>query len=243
MDTGIAPFLTVVLSLLVLEILLSVDNALVNVSIARNLPESKQAAAVRYGIIFAAAFRVVALLLASLIIHNTWLKIIGGLYLVYLLSKHLGRGEELEKTKSPKKPTFRNIVIQIALTDIIFSIDNVISAVGISTNIKYVIAGVLIGIVAILLMSRLIIRLVDKYPHLADAGYIIVGFIGFSMLAAEILDWHMNSNLKFLVIVVITIITLLYERNKKFHHWLKPTMSYIRPILGYPVKAFDRARR
>lgn len=80
----IQTYLSIIISLLIIEVLLSVDNALVNATLAESLPEEKRKKALRIGITLGAVFRIVALFLAALIIQNMWLKVLGGLYLVYI---------------------------------------------------------------------------------------------------------------------------------------------------------------
>jgi ribosomal protein L33 len=77
-------YLSIVVSLFIIEVLLSVDNALVNATLAEALPEEKRKKALRIGILLGAVFRIVALFLVAIIIQNVWLKVLGGLYLVYL---------------------------------------------------------------------------------------------------------------------------------------------------------------
>jgi predicted tellurium resistance membrane protein TerC len=135
-------YLPIIVSLFIIEVLLSVDNALVNATLAESLPEEKRKKALRIGILLGALFRIVALLLASIIIQNIWLKILGGLYLVYLAIAHLGKTINEDGKTIVAKPTYRGVVFQIALADIVFSLDNVISAVSFSDNIYIVMLGV-----------------------------------------------------------------------------------------------------
>src|ERR1035437_6238456 len=91
MEFEFSAFISIVASLFLLEILLSVDNALVNASLAEDLPPKQRLRAMRQGIIYGAGFRVVALVFASIIIHNIWIKTAGALYLIFLAIKHLGK--------------------------------------------------------------------------------------------------------------------------------------------------------
>src|SRR4051812_11318192 len=86
----------IILSLIIIESLLSVDNALAIASLASHLPEHQRALALRLGIIGAYAFRGLALLAASWIIDNNWVKLIGAAYLIYLMCMHLGCHPEEE---------------------------------------------------------------------------------------------------------------------------------------------------
>ena len=76
--------ISVIVTLLLLETLLSIDNAVVLAILVSPLPEKQQAKALRYGIIGAYVFRGLCLVFATWLIHIWWLKIIGGLYLIWL---------------------------------------------------------------------------------------------------------------------------------------------------------------
>ena len=77
-------FLSTVLSITVLELMLSVDNALVNASLAEELPERLQKKAIYIGIALGALFRFLCLFVATLIIENPLIKLVGALYLLWL---------------------------------------------------------------------------------------------------------------------------------------------------------------
>lgn len=234
MEFELGSFLSVILSLLVLEILLSVDNALVNVSIARSLPPDKRASALRLGILLGAVFRVVALLLATLIINNVWLRVAGALYLVFLMFNHLGQQKEDKHTEHKRIRSYKKVIMHIAFADIVFSIDNVVSAIGLSSNIVYIISGVLIGIASILLMSKYLVKILDSYPRLANTGYVIVGFIGVVMLLEELGHWSVSSSSKFIVIVVMALFTIWYERSKTVQLISGPVLHVGQTILAFP---------
>jgi predicted tellurium resistance membrane protein TerC len=139
-------YASIIISLFIIEVLLSIDNALVNATLAEGLPEEQRKKAIRIGILLGAVFRIFALFLASIIIQNVWLKILGGAYLIYLAIAHLGKMVDNEgHTVRSTKDSFRAVIVQIALADIVFSIDNVISAVSFSSNIYIVIFGVGVG--------------------------------------------------------------------------------------------------
>src|SRR4051812_26943178 len=89
-----AVLLGTVATLVVLEGLLSADNALVLAVMVRHLPKESQKRALRYGIIGAFAFRLIAVVFASALLHYWWIKVVGGLYLLYLALAHLFASHE-----------------------------------------------------------------------------------------------------------------------------------------------------
>jgi len=84
--------LSVVAGLVVLEGLLSVDNVLGIAALANELPSSQQRRAIRVGLALAYLFRVLALMVASWLATNTWVRWLGSAYLIWLMSSHLTKG-------------------------------------------------------------------------------------------------------------------------------------------------------
>src|SRR6266542_6736582 len=87
--------------LVALEGLLSADNAMVLAVLVLGLPKAQQRKALRYGIIGAFAFRSVAILLAAYLIRLGWVKLVGALYLLYLVYRHFGGAQSGEDRKKP----------------------------------------------------------------------------------------------------------------------------------------------
>src|SRR5689334_13459893 len=123
-----ADFVTIAL-LVVLEGLLSVDNAMVLAVLVLGLPERDQRKALRYGIVGAFVFRGVATLLAVYLIRLWWVKLVGGGYLLYLVYNHFGSGGSAEERRTPRRAApwmgltaFWATVVKVELTDIVFAI-------------------------------------------------------------------------------------------------------------------------
>lgn len=228
-------YLPIIVSLFIIEVLLSVDNALVNATLAESLPEEKRKRAIRIGIILGAVFRIAALFLASIIIQNIWLKILGGLYLVYLAISHLGKiVTDDGKTLTPRA-TYRGVILQIALADIVFSIDNVISAVSFSSNIYIVMLGVGIGVISMLFITPILSKLIHKYKGMPQAAYAIVGFVGLALLIETIFHIHISEIYKFSVVVAISLFTVWYEHSKSLQRLSNPILKSAQYIIAIPL--------
>ena len=157
------PSLLVVGNLIVIESLLSVDNAAVLATMVMDLPSEQRKRALKYGIFGAYFFRGVCLLFASYLIKIWWLKPLGGLYLLYLVwdwykGKQTENKEDdfidkkqnwLYKLTVGSLGNFWATVALVELMDLAFSIDNVFAAVAFSPNIILICLGVFIGILAI----------------------------------------------------------------------------------------------
>ena len=228
-------YFSIIISLFIIEVLLSVDNALVNATLAESLPEVKRRRALRIGILLGALFRIIALLLASIIIENIWLKILGGLYLVYLAIAHLGRVVDEEGKDIVPKTTYRGVILQIALADIVFSLDNVISAVSFSENIYIVMLGVGIGVVSMLFITPILSRLIHKYKGMPQAAYTIVGFVGLALLVETIMHIHISEVSKFVVVFAIASFTVWYEHSLHIRRLSNPILKSLQYIIAIPV--------
>lgn len=231
----IETYISIIVSLFIIEVLLSVDNALVNATLAESLPEGKRKKAIRIGILLGALFRIFALLLASIIIQNVWLKILGGAYLVYLAIAHLGKAVNEEGKIIKAKSTYAGVIAQIALADLVFSIDNVISAVSFSDNIYIVMFGVGIGIVSMLFITPLLSKLIEKYKGMPSAAYAIVGLIGVALVVETLSHIHIPEVQKFSAVLFICIFTVWYEHSVRLRKLSNPILRSLQYAIAIPV--------
>lgn len=192
-----AAALLVMGNLVLIESLLSVDNAAVLATMVLNLPKEQRKKALKYGILGAYFFRGICLFLASFLVKIWWLKGIGGLYLIYLAIAWLvnhGKKAEEEKDREIKKDgnmfyratvgkigQFWATVIAVEIMDLAFSLDNVFAAVAISRNILVIMAGVFIGILAMRFVAQGFVKLLEHYPFLEGCAYLVIGILGIKL--------------------------------------------------------------
>lgn len=186
--------LAIVGNLVIIESLLSVDNAAVLATMVGDLPPEQRKKALRYGIFGAYVFRGVCILFASFLINFWYLKPLGGLYLLYLVWDHFRAtpahdDDHVEKEKSwLYKNTlglfgkFWATVALIELMDLAFSIDNVFAVVAFTDNLILIIVGVFIGILAMRLVAQAFVLLMGKYPFLETAAFVVIGILGLKLL-------------------------------------------------------------
>lgn len=187
--------LAIVGNLVIIESLLSVDNAAVLATMVGDLSREQRQKALRYGIIGAYVFRGLCILFASFLIKFWFLKPLGGLYLLYLVYDHFkaapvaADGEVVDKEKSwIYKRTlglfgkFWATVALIELMDLAFSIDNVFAVVAFTNNLILICVGVFIGILAMRLVAQAFVLLMAKYPFLETAAFVVIGVLGFKLL-------------------------------------------------------------
>lgn len=215
--------LFIILNIILLEIVLSIDNAAVLSTMVGQLPKSQQKKALTWGIIGAYIFRGVALLFASVLIKLIWLKVIGGIYLIYLSIKSL-RSQSITNEKKPLKipllNTFWSTVVMVEFMDIIFSIDNIFSAVAFTSNFWIICLGVFIGILAIRFATTKMIELVKQIPIIEKIAFVVIGILGlklvlssfFPLLTSESIDLMFSFGT---LISFITPVILDKLKNKK----------------------------
>lgn len=207
-------FITTILSIAVLELMLSVDNAIVNASLAEELPKKLQKKAIYIGIALGALFRFLCLFVATIIIENPVIKITGALYLLWLAYSHFFRSKK-EEYELKRHPHFRLVIAQIALADLVFSIDNIVGAIGISSNYSYVAFGVFIGITTMIFVTPLMLRLMNTFPSLIKTAYGIIAYIGLAILFEAATHTHIPEYITFTFIVTAMIITMWHDRKKQ----------------------------
>ncbi len=225
MDVQLHDFLTIGL-LVVLEGLLSADNALVLAMLVLGLPRADQRKALRYGIIGAFAFRIAAVILAVNLIQVTVVKLLGALYLLYLAFQHFfaAHAEGERRQIKPARPwlglsAFWATVVKVELTDIVFAVDSILVAVAMSPKTWVVISGGVLGIVAMRLVIGRLLTLVRRYPALVDGAFVIIAWVGLKLLleflrAHEWIDFEISKWWSFGLIVAIFLISYAYARRQ-----------------------------
>ncbi|MBU6274777.1 MAG: DUF475 domain-containing protein [Bacteroidetes bacterium] len=189
-------------NLVLLETLVSVDNAAVMASMAMRLPEHQRGKALRYGLIGAYVFRGLCLLLAGWMLNLWWIKPLGGAYLLYLAYRHFGSngGGIIEgvEGRQGKHQGFWWTVLSIELMDLAFSVDNVLVAVafadpGLQASpeqkqgaLILLYFGVFIGILAMRFVAQYFIGLMERYPRLEHSAYLVIGILGLKLCLG---DW------------------------------------------------------
>ena len=225
MDVQLSDFVTIGV-LVVLEGLLSADNALVLAVMILGLPRLDQKKALRYGLVGAFGFRTLATALATHLIRVGWVKILGGLYLIYLTAHHFMQGGSAEDRSRPKPArawlglsALWATVVKVELVNIAFSIDSILVAVAMSRKFWVVLTGGLLGIVAIRVVIGQLLSIVRRYPTIVDGAFVIIAWVGIKLLleflnAAGYVHFEIDRWLSLTMIVVIFTVAYLRARRK-----------------------------
>lgn len=203
MDVSIwGEYALVFLVLVILEGILSADNAVVMAVIVKGLPHEKQRKALFYGLVGAFVFRFIALFLISFLVKIWEIQAIGAIYLLYLAIKHMwrlkkGKKEETKEVADAKPTSFWGVVARVELTDIAFALDSMLAAAALVVTLpdlgNFEIGGMnggqfivmflggVAGLVVIRFAATQVVKLLERYPTLETAAFLIVGWVGVKM--------------------------------------------------------------
>ncbi len=226
---------TALITLTVLEIILGIDNIVIIAILAGKLPSHQQQKARQIGIGLAIFTRILFLLslvwLASMkeplftMFGNSFsmrdlVLIAGGLFLIYKATHEIHG--IMEQSASERKPkllaTFGAVVFQILIFDIVFSLDSVITAIGMAQQVGVMIAAVVIAMLVMLVASHTISAFIDKHPTLKMLALNFLLLIGFT-LVAEGFKFHIPKGYIYFAMgfsgLVETMNILVATRRKK----------------------------
>ena len=212
-----AATLLIVIQLIFLEGVLSLDNAAVLGALVTPLPHDQpipwpralrrigrplnrllgmqRDAALRVGLLGAYCGQALMLALATFIVQNPWLRLVGGLYLLYLALKYLGElgsetCDESQGIVHAGSSGFWSVVLSVELADLAFSLDNVVAAVSLSDRFWVVYLGVAIGILLMRFAASLFSRLIEWEPNLQTAASLLILAIAVELLLDDLFGIH-----------------------------------------------------
>lgn len=173
-------------TLVVMEGLLSADNALVLAMLVRHLPGEQRKKALMYGLIGALAFRGIAVIFAGLILKLWFLQGLGAAYLLWLPIKHFfltdhGDGETGSKHAGA---SFWSTVLWVELTDLAFAVDSILAGIAVADGpdkLWMVWAGGFIGVVLLRIAAGALVGLLEKFPAMNHVAYLLVAWVGVKM--------------------------------------------------------------
>ena len=189
-----------------LEAVLSADNAIALAAISRRLHDpERQQQALNLGLLLALVLRVVLIVAARWVLRFWPLQLLAAAYLLWLCGSQLlskgDDGEEAAEEEGGKAAEAAGgllpVVLTLGLTDLAFSLDSVAAAVAVTDRLALVMAGGVIGVLALRLTAGLFIRWLEVFVRLETAGYLAVGLVGLRLLARlalpafEVAEWQM----------------------------------------------------
>ncbi|SEI93404.1 integral membrane protein, YkoY family [Deinococcus reticulitermitis] len=172
-------------TLVLLEGLLSADNALVLAVMVRHLKQDLQRKALAYGIGGAVVLRILGVLLAGFILEYWWLRAFGAAYLAYLAISHFTKKPDHHgEGGGGRKHGFWMTVVLLNLTDLAFSVDSILAGVALiprgmprEQGMTIVVIGGIIGLILMRVAATVFLKVLNKYPAFDNVAYALVGWI------------------------------------------------------------------
>lgn len=230
-----------ILTLILMECLLSVDNAVVLAAQTQVLPsKEEQRKSLVYGLWGAYLFRFIVIGIGTYLINFWEVKLLGGLYLFYLVYKYFydvrhpekvaaeeKKKEANEKQKVLKKckhrlSLFWRTVISIESMDIVFSIDSVLAALAMSNNPVVVLIGGMIGILCMRGVAEIIIKLMEIIPELQTMAYVLIAIIALKLLVSlPPLNFKVPDTVFAIIVFSTVAITIAFHYVRQARHGKK----------------------
>ena len=174
------------LKIIWINIILSGDNAVVIALAARSLPEHQQKKAIMFGSGAAVVLRIALTVVAAKLLALSYLQIIGGLLLLWIGTQLLG-GEDEEEGEDGEKSGLWVAVRTILIADLVMSLDNVIAvAAAAKGSMVLLILGLAISIPLVIFGSKLMIKLMDRFPVIVTLGAALIGWVGGETIVSDV---------------------------------------------------------
>jgi YjbE family integral membrane protein len=216
-------FLLSVLEIILINILLSGDNAVVIALACRNLPDKLRRRGILWGVLGAIVLRIILTYFAMNLLDYPWLKLIGAVLLIWIGIK-LIVGDEHAEHEVKASNRLISAIWTILIADLVMSLDNVMAVTAAAKgDLPLIIFGLVISIPLVIFGSQIIMRLIERMPLLVPAGGGLLGYIAGDLatddpvvapwieLQAPIVDWLAP----FIGIAVVVIPGLLLARGRR----------------------------
>jgi len=180
-----------VVQIIVIDILLGGDNAVVIALACRNLPRHQRTKGIVWGTIGAIVLRVILIAFAVALLKVPFLKLVGGLLLLWIGIKLIAPPDEGGHENLQAGSTLISAIKTVIVADLVMSVDNVIAIAGAAQQadpdhqIGLVIFGLLVSIPIIVWGSQLVLKLIDRYPLVVAAGGALLGWIAGGMMVTD----------------------------------------------------------
>ncbi|AQQ52308.1 TerC family protein [Planococcus lenghuensis] len=202
MEAILLEYVWVLLVLIALEGLLAADNAVVLAVMVKHLPKEQQKKALFYGLAGAFIFRFAALFMITLLVDVWQIQALGAAYLLFISFKHIydrrkGKAHTVEP-EATQGSGFWMTVLKIELADIAFAVDSMLAAVALAVTLPHLgnfevgginggqfsvmLAGGLVGILIMRFAAHKFVKLLEVYPQLETAAFVIVGWVGVKLM-------------------------------------------------------------
>ena len=218
-------------TLLALEIVLGIDNVVFISILAGKLPANQQAKARYLGLALAMVTRIILLFSISWMVRLTaplftvfemeisgrdLILIIGGLFLIGKSTHEIHQRLEGEQGQAASRvaPTFTSVIVQILLLDVVFSLDSVITAVGMVNQVSIMVAAVVVAVIVMILFAGAIGSFVERHPTVKMLALSFLLLIGMTLMA-EGFGQHISKGYIYSAMAFSVFVEVLNLRAKK----------------------------
>jgi len=183
-----APFWVDVLKIIMIDVLLSGDNAVVIALACRNLPAEQRKKGILFGMAGAVVLRIVLTFFAVSLLSLPYLKLVGAFLLIWIGIKLILPEDEHDEGSIKADTRLFGAIKTIIIADFVMSLDNVLGvAAAAKGNVSLLVFGLLISIPLIAWSSQLVLKLIDRFPYIIYAGGALLGYVAGEMLVSEAL--------------------------------------------------------
>lgn len=209
------------IQVIIIDLILSGDNAIIIAMATRKLPEDKRNKAIYWGTFFAIALRILFATVIVFLLQLSWISFIGGLLLLYIAYKVLVEKEEEKEVDA--KNSMMGAIYTIIMADAVMSLDNVMAVAGAADGHILILAiGVLISIPIMIFGSKLILHYMKRFPWISYVGSGIIAWIGGGMMFEDpafmkLIAIQEGSPVILIssIIATILVLSLAYIKNKR----------------------------
>jgi YjbE family integral membrane protein len=219
MELFSAEFFSALLSIIVIDLVLAGDNAIVIGLAARNLPKEQQKKAIIWGTVGAIIIRATATLVVVWLLQLPGLHLVGGILLIWIAYKLLVDDQDEHNIEA--KGSFAAAVRTIIVADALMGLDNVLGVAGAAHgSFVLVITGLIISVPIMVWGSTLFIKLIDRFPIIVTFGAAILSYTAAKMIVGEpfLQDFFDNPWFRYtfeaLIVIAVVLIGTKAKRTK-----------------------------
>ena len=192
------------IQIIFIDVVMAADNAIIIGMIAANFTPKHRKKIIMWGVLAAFVFRLIFALFATYLFGFPFIKIIGGLLLIWIVNDLRSDLFEVKKIKSPtkisKEPSFVQSVYKVLLADIILSFDNVIAVVGASKEyVGLMFFGLFLSVVLVVTLARFFAEQIKKHQWFGYLGLIAILIVAIQLIIGGLVDLEIisiNENFK-----------------------------------------------
>jgi len=232
MELFSAPWWSALLAIVLIDLVLAGDNAIVIALAARNLPSHLQKKAIIWGTVGAILVRSLMTVGVVWLLRIPGLMLVGGLGLLWIAFRLLADTKD-DAHSGPSASTFLGAMKVIVIADALMGVDNVLGVAGASHgSMVLVVIGLLVSVPIVVFGSSVVLKLVDRFPFIIHLGAAVLAYTAAKMIVAEpwldqVLDpdgpWHEWISMGIHVLAVVGVLGMGWWTTRRAHEMHRPT--------------------